>query len=720
MRRLAFALLAVLTAAAAFAKSNIDYVNMMIGSYGERGAKYGGTVPAVSMPFGMTQWVPSTRVNNISRTMYYYKDTSFIGFMATHQPAIWMADYGFITLMPQLDELKIGAEERKVPFSHNDEVSTPYYYKVGYGGINAELTATSRAAFFRISYPKGHRPLLMIEAGRERQGGGIWIVPEKNEIYVYNCEQMNSDEDRPHANIGPKAPGLKCSYVMHFSKPFKKWGTWRDNTVAETRRDECGAHVGGYVEFDEADSNVEIRIGNSFIDNAQAEYNLNREIPANASFEQVKAGVRKTWAEKLDLLEVEGGTADQLASLYTAMVHTLQYPREASEYGRYYSPFDGKIHEGTFYNDYSLWDTFRAEHPFLQLVCPERVNGMVEALIHMYEQGGWLPKWPNPSYSGIMIGSPADAVIADAYINGFRGYDVEKAYEAMRKDALVPPDGDDSNDWADREAWTGNYESRGGLTNYLKLGYVACDKTKESVSRTMEFALEDYCVAQMAKALGKTSDYSLLMKNALNYRNLYNPETGFYHARKTDGSWAEDPEEGFTEGDKWTYRFCFMQDVVGAVKQMGGKKKFMEELDKNFTGNHYRHINEPGHHYAFLYDYCGRLDKVQRLMPGIIEANYRNEPDGLSGNDDCGQMSAWLIYASMGFYPVLSASGEYALGIPAYKRVTLHLPKGDLKIEAPQLGTSPVLDKVYWNGKKLGKPFVKVSDIMKGGRLTFK
>jgi predicted alpha-1,2-mannosidase len=710
MKRFCLTITAILTGVLMMAQSNLDYVNMMIGT------TVGGTTPAVSTPFGMTQWVAATRVNTISATPYCYDDNHIIGFMGTHQPAIWMGDYGFMTLMPQIDKPQTDPEVRAAALDRSKEASSPYYYKVEYDGITTEFTATSRAAIFRIHYPKGHMPLLMLEAWRDHDSGFLECVSD-DEVYIVNSELMNSDKDRSFAGISPEVPSLKCHYVMHFSKPFRDV---KDVTVREVSRatgEDRLVHQNTFLEFDS--EVIEIRIGSSFIDKEQAEYNLDHEIPAGTSFEAVKEKVRAEWVEKLDRIEVESDDMEQKISFYTAVVRTLQLPREASEYGRYYSPFDGKIHEGIFYNDYSLWDTFRAEHPFLQLLCPERVNGMMEALVHMYEQGGWLPKWPNPTYSGIMIGSPADIVIADAYVNGFRGYDLNKAYEAIRKDAFVAPDNDLESRWADRGKWNGHVESRGGLTNYLKLGYVAADKTNESVSRTMEFGLADYCIAQMAKGLGKKSDYKALMKNSRNYRNLYNPETGFFQARNSDGSFVSNPNAGFTEGDRWTYRFCFMQDVAGGIKLMGGTDKFMAALDENFSGGHYVHSNEPGHHYAYLYDYCGRLDKVQSLIPGIISNYYHNAPDGLSGDDDCGQMSSWLIFSSLGFYPVTSASGVYALGIPAFKKAVFHLENGDLVIEAPELGQSPVLDKVYWNGRKLKEPFLPVREIFKGGTLRF-
>jgi predicted alpha-1,2-mannosidase len=708
------------------AQLNVDNVNMMIGSDGVKKSAYGGTTPAVGTPFAMTQWCAATRVNGISRTMYRYSDKNIIGFMATHQPAIWMGDYGFMTIMPESGQLNIRPEERQAPLDHQLEIAKPYYYKVEYTKngtemqrVKTEFTATSHASFFRITYSRKSTAYMYIEAGRENAGGSIEIVPESNEIRVYNREQHDAEKEM-YAEIGPEAPNFKGYYVLKFSKPFKTYGTYNNNQLEEGKKNENGSSVGGYVSFDKGTDIVDVRIGSSFISFKQADYNLLQEIPLKASFSQIVKKVKNTWEEKLSKVSIQTDNQDQRTTFYTAMFRTMQYPREFSEYGKYYSAFDGKIHNGISYNDYSLWDTFRAEHPWLQIIAPERVNGMVEGLVHIYEEGGWLPKWPNPSYTAIMIASHADAVIADAYINGFRGYNTEKAYEAVRKDAFVAPDSDLYYMWADRALWHGQYEARGGLAYYLSHGWVASDRTKESVSRTLEFALDDYCIAQMAKAMGKTADYDSLMSHSQNYRNLYNPATKFFQARKTDGKWDTD-EEGFTEGAKWTYQFCVMQDVPGLIKLMGGDNNFATLLDENFDGNHYCHINEPGHHYVYLYDYCGHLDKAQKRIPGILKDNYKNSIDGLSGNDDCGQMSAWLIFSSMGFYPVTSASGVYALGIPAYKKLSVDLPSGNkLTVLAPDLGTKETLLDISFNGRKLDKPFINISELMKGGTLVFK
>lgn len=692
----------------------VDCVNMFIGSTGEDATEYGGTTPAVSEPFGMTQWCAMTRVNCISRTVYHYNDRTLLGFMGTHQPAIWMGDYGYMTLMPQVGQLKISPNDRAVKLDHSNEIATPYYYKVVYRDdenrrVITEFTATSRCSFFKVKYPAGEKALLFIEAGRE-DGGSIEFFPEKQEIRICNRER----HDR---HLGPPLKKFGGYYILKFSKPFSSFGTWNNDVVAKGNRKEDGSKVGGYVEFTPGTDVVTIRIGSSFIDYVQAEANLQKEIPATASFSKMKEKVRETWNENLRKISIKGATKDDLSIFYTAFFRTLQYPREFSEYGRYYSPFDEKIHSGVSYNAYSLWDTFRAQHPWLQLMQPKRVNDMITALVQMYKESGWIPKWPNPSFTNIMIGTHADAVIADAYVNGFRNYDIEIAYQAIRKNAFTTPKNDSG--WRDRQNWEGSYEARGGLDSYLKLGYVACDKTYESVSRTLEFALDDYCIAQMAKELGYMDDYNKLMKHSKNYLNLFNFKTGFFQARNTDGSWGH-PEEGFTEGGRWIYRFCVMQDVPNLIKLLGGDKQFCNKLDKCFEEGHYCHDNEPSHHFVYLYNHCNRLDKAQIRIPKIIKNNYKNEPSGLSGNDDCGQMSAWYLFSSLGFYPLTSASGEYALGIPHFKEIAIKLDNNKrLKIKAPELGEKELLTNISFNGKILNQPFISVKDIFSGGVLEF-
>ncbi len=710
-------------------KENIDYVNMFIGSRGShftQNTEYGGTTPAVSSPFGMTQWCATTRVNCISKTMYHYDDTNLIGFMATHQPCVWMGDYGYVTFMPQC-EVRFEAIERAQKIDKNKEVATPYYYELTFedypnGAIKTQLTGTSRCGFVKASYPKNSKATFLIEVTRGL-GEGHFSIDKKNRIVrVYNAENHEK-------HISPKLKNLRGYYVFKFNKDIKDFIVYHHSRFSKDKSIKTSNPLAANVVFADGTDDVEVRIGSSFISYEQAEQNLEKEI-ADKSFAEVRNDVKKQWSSYLDKVNIEGASLKEKTMFYTSLFRTLQYPREFSEYGRYYSAFDDKVHNGVSYNAFSLWDTFRAQHPWLQIIAPERVSDMMQALVQMYEESGWYPKWPNPSFTNIMIGSHADTVIADAYINGFRNFNVQKAFEGMKKSGTTPPKDDLKKDWRDvnrirvpehHTKWERDgYEARGGLTNYLKLGYVAADYTRESVSRTLEFALSDYCIAQMAKVMGKKDEYNYFIKQSQNYKNLYNNRTSFFHARNSDGSFHKNPNEGFTEVNNWNYRFCVMQDVQGLINLMGGEQNFIKNLDAVFDEKHYRHDNEPSHHYAYLYNYCNRLDKTQLIIPSIIKKNYSAMPDGLSGNDDCGQMSAWYLYSCLGFYPVCSASGEYALGIPQFKRITVDLANSKkLEILADKIDSEKVLTNVSFNGKKLDTPFIRIKDIFNGGILVF-
>jgi predicted alpha-1,2-mannosidase len=348
---------------------------------------------------------------------------------------------------------------------------------------------------------------------------------------------------------------------------------------------------------------------------------------------------------------------------------------------------------------------------------------MVTALLQMYKEGGWLPKWPNPGYTGIMIGSHSDAIIADAWVKGIRNFDLQLAYEACRKNAFVPQQGDETNRWRDRQKNTQFPETRGGLTWYLQNGWVACDKAYEATSRTLEFAYNDFCVAQLAKAAGKEDDYAILMKRSQNYKNLWHD--GFMNPRNLNGTWADiDKVYSFTEGGKWTYLFCVMQDIPGLIELMGGKEAFAAKLDENFEKKHYRHDNEPGHHYPYLYNYCDQPWKTQKLVREIMREHYKNKPDGYSGNDDCGQMSAWYVLSSLGFYSVTPGSDIYALGSPLWKKATLHIGEPYAKAVFTIIANNQSPENVYvqsvnLNGKPLLTPFIRHSEIVAGGTLEF-
>jgi len=689
----------------------VDRVNPYIGT-GSGKIGYGGTMPFVTPPFGMTDWTPQTRQNKLSVVSYKYEDTTISGFIGTHQPAIWMGDYGYVTLMPEIGALKTTPEARKLPFKHSDEVARPDYYSVWMDAgnskrIRTEMTATERCAYMRFTFPAGDDSKVIVEASRPGIAGLTAVSIGNSEIEGYN-------PDRVDAGLGPfKLPNFKGYFVVQFRQKFKVAG------VYDPKSQPPAEATGAYAKFTTTDGEViEARIGTSFISMQQARANLSAEIP-EWDFEALRKKLREQWNEKLSRVTVEGANEDEIKTVTTALYHALLYPRIFSEQGRYYSAYDDKLHSGESYNAYSIWDTFRAENSLLTLVAPERIPGMITALLNDYKEGGWMPKWPNPSYTNIMIGTHADSLVAEAINKHFKGFDYDLAWKAVYKDAMTPPDDDTQHKWYDREPHT-PYEARAGLTYLKQLGYIPTDKTAEAASSTLEDSYDDWCVAQVAKALGKTKDFEFFLHRSLNYQHLFNKETGFMQGKKSDGSWA-DPKDGWTEGDHWVYTWAVMQDIPGLIAQMGGRDAYNTKLDEHFSGGHNVHSNEPSHHYPYLYDYSGAAWKTQAKVREIANAEYANLPSGIDGDDDCGQMSAWYLFTALGFYPVNPASGDYMIGSPLFKKMTLRLDNGKtLTVIAENNSDKNVyIQSATLDGKMLNKPVIRYDQIMAGATLKF-
>ena len=698
----------------------VDWVNTFIGTGGSgHGPEYGGTMPLVTTPFGMTNWTAQTRQNRISVSSYAYEDQAISGFIGTHQPAIWMGDYGYVTLMPETGNINPTVEYRRLPFTHSDEVSTPYYYSVKMGAdpahrIAAELTATDHCAYMRFTYPKGTQGSVLVEATRAGVTGYVEVDASRKEIVGYNPDRM----DAHLSNL--KLSNFKGYFVARFRQPFRSQGVYQGVLPVADRTELTGDAVGAFAQFDtNADPVVEVQVGTSFISIEQARANLDAELPT-WDFESKRDELKRQWNDKLRIADIEGATDDERHIFYTGLYHALLYPKLFSENGRYYSAFDDQVHKGVSYTAFSIWDTFRAENSLLTLFAPERIDGMINALLQNYEEGGWLPKWPNPSYTNIMIGTHADSLIAEATAKGFTGFDYRLAYEAVYKDANTPPEGDTTRRWLDREPGV-PYEARAGLTYAKKLGYIPADKVSESASSTLEESYDDYAVAQVAKAVGKAADYELFMRRSRNYRNLFNPARGFMQARNSDGSWAS-PDAGWTEGDQWVYLFAPLHDIGGVMELLGGADAFNAQLDRHFGGHHNQHDNEPSHHYGYLYDFGGQPWKTQALVRQIARDAYSNSPNGVLGNEDCGQMSAWYIFTALGFYPVNPASAQYMIGSPMFTRATLHLPNGK-HFEIAAVGNSPdhpYIQSARLNGKPLAQPVLTHAQILAGGKLEFR
>jgi predicted alpha-1,2-mannosidase len=701
-------------------KDALSYVNPLVGTQ-KSAIGYGGTMPFVTPPFGMINWTPQTRQNKISVVSYNYDDTRISGFIGTHQPAIWMGDYGYVTVIPQVGKLRTTPEARELAYSHASETARPDYYRVSLDAgtdrqIQAEMTATERSSYFRFTFPKIGVARVIIEASRPGIAGMASVNPEAREITGYNPHRMD-------AHLGPLSlPKFKGYFVVQFEQSpmdIKTYGM--DDAKAAVSR-------GAYAEFKPGQT-VQLRVGTSFLSIEQARENLKREV-AGWDLEAVQSNLRAKWNQKLSQIQIEGATDQEKTLIYTAMYRALLYPREFSEYGRYYSAFDDAIHSGESYTAYSIWDTFRAENSMLTLLAPEHIGGMITALLQNFKEGGWMPKWPNPSYTNIMIGTHADSLVAEAFRKGFQGFDRQLAWQAVYKDAMTPPDGDTTRRWLDREEHT-PYEGRGGLTYYKQLGYIPTDKTDEAASRTLEDSYDDWCVAQIAKALGRSDEYRFFLKRSLNDRNLYNPALGLMNGRTSDGKWAPIGGEsdgdrnrsmsGWTEGDAWVYTWAPLHDQAGLIQLMGGAENYNKKLDQHFRGGHNVHSNEPSHHYGYLYDFGGQPWKTQAKVREIAAKEYDASPGGLDGDDDCGQMSAWLLFTAMGFYPVNPASGEYMIGSPMYAHLSLALANGKtFRVEARNNSAQNLyIQSATLNGTALDIPVITWEQIQAGGVLRF-
>ncbi|MBN2651185.1 MAG: GH92 family glycosyl hydrolase, partial [Spirochaetales bacterium] len=701
--------------------SQLKYFRVSPGSV----AEYGGMIPGVTPPFGMQQWTPMTRLNYISSMPYEFSDSRIIGFIATRQPAIWMGDYGQFSMMPGNGNVVHDFAKRGLSYSHEDEVFSPAEYRIslpaGSGRIKARLAASEHSGVLQFDYSDCNSPFIVVDASygtsnfpntsRQVFSGWIQIDPARREIRGYNS-------DRHSAHLGPALTNFKGWFVIRFDQPFESWGVYNGNNLSENSTETQGDICGAFIRFKASDSlRVTAAAGASLISLEQAASNLEAEI-GTSSIDDVVSQSREKWNKYLSTFVVNDNDEVRKRIFYTGLYHTGLYPRIFSEQGRYYSAFDDSIHDGVAYNDYSLWDTFRAQHPLLVFTAPERVGDMITSLLQMYQQGGWLPKWPNPGYTGIMIGSHADSVIADAWVKGIRNFDINLAYEAVKKGATVAQKRDKFKKWVDR-GQNGDYpETRGGLYWYMKLGYVPCNKTFESVSRTIEFSYGDFCVSVIADAAGFPEDAEYFFKRSKNYKNVY--RKGFVTPRNSCGMWTPLAPFAFTEGSKWTYQFGPMHDILGLVDLLGADK-YEQLLDQNFNEFHFRHDNEPGHHYPYLYNYSSSPWKTQDMVRKVMTELYSDQPVGYMGNEDCGQMSAWYVFSALGFYPVSPGTTMYAIGSPIFDEVVINLSNGK-KLTIVALNNSEdncYIQQLKLNGKDITTPFISHQQILEGGILEF-
>lgn len=711
--------------------SPVDYVNPLMGTQSKPSLSNGNTYPAIGLPWGMNLWTPQTGKMG-DGWAYTYDADKIKGFKQTHQPSPWMNDYGAFAIMPGVGKLKFKEEERASWFSHKAENAKPYSYSVYLADINVttELTPTERAAFFKFDFPKTDSAYVVIDA--LNKGSYIKILPKERKILGYTTKYSRG-----------KYNNFKNYFVIQFDKDFDLTTTWKDSVFVKNQLEITSDHTGAIVGFKlKNKESVYARTASSFISFEQAELNLKREI-AGRNFEQVKADAKNIWNKTLGRIEVKGGTDQQMRTFYSSLYRTLFFPQKLYEIDaenkvKHWSPYNGKILDGKMFAGTGFWDTFRALYPFLNLVYPSINVEMQEGLANTFKEGGFLPEWSSPGYSDIMIGNNSASVVADAYIKGLRGYDVETLWQAVKHGA---------NNEGPIDA-----VGRRGVEYYNTLGYVPYDvKINENAARTLEYAYDDFAIYQLGKALGKpASEIDIYKKRADNYKNVFDPETGLMRGKNKDGKFQAPFNpfkwgDAFTEGNSWHYTWSVFQDIDGLSKLMGGKKKFEAKLDEVFSlppvfddsyygsviheiremqimnMGQYAHGNQPIQHMIYLYNYAGAPYKTQYWTRQVMDKLYYATPDGYCGDEDNGQTSAWYVFSALGFYPVTPATDQYVLGAPLFKEAVIHLENGKkIEIKAPANSAENLYVKsLNVNFRSYSKNWLSHKELMNGAVLEF-
>jgi predicted alpha-1,2-mannosidase len=738
MKSLRLLLLALLVPAAIFAQQvnqltdPASWVNPLMGSDSKPDLSNGNTYPAVGLPWGMNYWSAQTGTMG-NGWMYQYAADKIRGFKQTHQPSPWMNDYGQFAIMPVTGKMKFDQDDRASWFSHKSEISKPYYYSVflADANVNAEMTTTERAAHFQFNYPKSDSSFIVIDA--LDRGSYIKIFPKENKIIGYSTKNARS-----------KPVNFKNYFVIYTDKPFTVAKAWHGKTLAHDSLEISANHTGAIIGFKtNKGEKVHLRVASSFISFEQAEINLKREIGTD-SFEATKEKAHQAWNKVLGRLQVEGGSVDQTRTFYSCLYRAVMFPNKLYEVDAqnkvvHYSPYTGKTMPGYMFAGTGFWDTFRALYPFLNLMYPSINKEMQQGLISDYQEGGWLPEWSSPGYADIMVGNNSASVVAEAYIKGLRGYDINKLYEALVHGA---------NNEGPISA-TGRF----GVKYYNELGYVPYDvKISENAARTLEYAYDDFAIYQLAKALKRPqAEIDLYKKRSQNYRNLYDPQTGLMRGKNQDGSFQKPFNpfkwgDAFTEGNSWHYSWSVFHDVQGLINLMGGQTKFTNKLDSVFSlppvfddsyyggviheiremqimnMGQYAHGNQPIQHMIYLYNYAGQPWKTQYWVREAMNRLYKATPDGYCGDEDNGQTSAWYLFSAMGFYPVCPASDQYVLGVPLFKKMTLNFENGKkLIINSPSNSAeNKYVNSLDYNGKLYNANWLSHQALQKGGIINFK
>jgi predicted alpha-1,2-mannosidase len=709
----------------------VDYVSTLVGSESSYQLSTGNTYPAIAMPWGMNFWMPQTGKMG-DGWGYTYQANKIRGLKQTHQPSPWINDYGQFSVMPVTGRVVFDEEQRASWFSHKAETARPYYYKVYLADddVVAEIAPTERAAMMRFTYPQTDSAMLVVDAFDK--GSAVRIIPQENKIVGYTTK-----------NSGGVPDNFKNYFVLQFDRPFACTYGVADGKIEANANDIRCDHAGAIIGFrTHRGEQVCVRVASSFISEEQAEANL-KELGTD-DFEQIVAKGRQKWNDVLGRVEVKDDNIDHLRTFYSCLYRSVLFPRQFFEYDAggnpiHYSPYNGKVLPGYMFTDTGFWDTFRCLFPLLNLIYPEQNAKMQAGLVNAYKESGFLPEWASPGHRGCMVGNNSASIVADAYLKGLRGYDIETLWQAVTHDAnAVHP--------------TVSSTGRLGFEYYNKLGYVPYDvKINESVARTLEYAYDDWCIYQLGLALGKPKkEIDVYAKRAMNFRNVFDKSVNLMRGRNKDGSFQSPFNplkwgDAFTEGNSWHYTWSVFHDPQALIGLMGGRDTFNAMLDSVFQlppifddsyygqviheiremqimnmGN-YAHGNQPVQHAIYLYGYSGEPWKTQYWIREVMDRLYTANPDGYCGDEDNGQTSAWYVFSALGFYPVCPGSNQYVLGTPYFKDVQLHLANGKtVNISAPNNSdANRYIHAMTLDGAAYTKNYISHHDLTSGADIRF-
>ncbi|ELR72152.1 Alpha-1,2-mannosidase [Fulvivirga imtechensis AK7] len=700
-----------------------DYVDPFIGT-----AAHGHTYPGATVPFGMVQLSPDNGTEGWDWVSgYNYDDSVIVGFSHTHLSGTGIGDLADILFMPVHRPVEAGRKvhpknnyDFKSKFSHRNEYAEPGYYSVYLDDnhVKAELTASERAGFHQYTYDGSGAPVVVVDLGfaiNWDKPTDTYLKMEEESLLVGYRKSKGWAEDQ------------HLYFAASFSEPVAAIEIYSD-TTAVTGDEADGEKLTALLRFDESVKTLKIKVGLSSADIEGAQKSL-AEIP-HWDFDQVRQAASDQWEKELSKIKITDPNETNKKIFYTALYHSNLAPVIYSDHNQRYKGADGKVHQAedyTKYSIFSLWDTFRAAHPLFTITQPERVDDFINSMLSHYDEYGLLPVWElTGNETNTMTGYHAIPVITDAWLKGYDGFDREKAYEAMKKSAV---------------------QDIRGVNFYKEYGYIPADLENESVTKNLEYAFDDWCIAQVAKKLGNKEDYDYFIKRSQSYRHLYDPQTRFMRGKLTDGTWKEpfDPkfsshrvDADYTEGNAWQHSWFVSHDVEGLIALMGGEQVFINMLDSLFNEDsdihgdnisadisgligQYAHGNEPSHHIAYLYNYAGAPWKTQETVRKIMGQLYTSEPAGLCGNEDCGQMSAWYILSALGFYPVNPANGVYTIGAPLFEKAEIPLT-GDTKftVEAENVSEENIyVQSATLNDQPLSRSYITHEELMKGGNLRF-